>query len=271
MYRTISIIGAGIIGSAIARIIAEKRVVERVIATRRSVEKLADLRKLGVEVTSDNRWAAREGDAILIAVKPGSVPQVLEEIRDEASGKLLISVAAGVPMALIERTVPGARVVRAMPNLALVVGESFTVYSVSRSATREDREFVRRLFSAMGLAYEVEEEALNAYTALTGSGPAYMAIFIEAMVLAGLRVGIPRDLALLGAAQVAIGTGKLIRDAAMHYASIKEMVVTPAGTTIEGLFELEGANIRRGVMRAVSAAAKRADEISRGFDRQGRG
>lgn len=263
MYpKSIAIIGAGIIGGAIARIIARKKIVERVIATRRRIEEIKDLEKYGVVITRDNRWAAENSDVVVLSVKPNVLQEVLMEIRDLVSNKLIISVAAGIPIRFIESIVPNARVVRAMPNLALVVGESFTVYSLSEKVTKEDKEFVDALFSAMGLAFEVEEKMLNAYTGLTGSGPAYLATFIEAMVFAGLKVGIPRELALLGAAQVAIGTGKLIRDANMHYARIKEMVVTPAGTTIEGIFELEDTGLRRGLMRAVSAATQRADEIS---------
>jgi len=262
VIESIAIIGAGIIGSAMARIIARKKLVKKVVATRRRVEEIKDLEKYGVIVTKDNKWAARNSEVIVLAVKPYVLTEVLDEIHSEASGKLLISVVAGIPIRYIEECIPNAKVVRAMPNIALIVGESFTVYSVSNKVTEKDKEFVDAFFSAMGLAFEVEEKLLNAYTGLTGSGPAYLAIFLEAMVFAGLKVGIPRDLALLGAAQVAIGAGKLIRDASMHYAKIKEMVVTPAGTTIEGIFELESTGLRRGLMRAVEAATRKANELS---------
>jgi pyrroline-5-carboxylate reductase len=263
MYNSISIIGAGIIGGAMARILARKKIIERIIATRRDLEKIRDLEKLGVIITRDNKWAAQNSEAILISVKPNQVKDILVEIKEASKGKLIISVAAGIPINVIEEILPESRVVRAMPNLAVLVGESFTVYSLSQKIMQKDREFVDVLFSAMGLAYEVDEQQLNAYTGLTGSGPAYLSTFIEAMVYAGLKVGIPRDVALLGAAQVAIGTGKLIRDGGTHYAKIKEMVVTPAGTTIEGLFELEETGLRRGLMKAVYAATQRAEDISK--------
>lgn len=266
MYKSISIIGAGIIGGAMARILARKKIIERIIATRRNLDKIRDLEKLGVIITSDNIWAAKSSEAIILSVKPNTLKSILEEIRDVARGKLLISVAAGIPISVIEEVVPDSKVVRAMPNIAVLVGESFTVYSLSESVREADREFVDILFSSMGLAFEVEEKYLNAYTGLTGSGPAYLSTFIEAMLYAGLKVGVPRDVALLGAAQVAIGTGKLIREGGMHYAKIKEMVVTPAGTTIEGLFELEETGLRRGLMKAVYAATKRAQAISQDYE-----
>jgi len=266
LFESLSIIGAGIIGSSIARIIARKKIVRKVIATRRRLEKIRDLEKYGVIITSNNKWAARNSDVIVLSIKPNTLPLVLSEIKNEASNKLLISVVAGIPIKYIESIVPNARVVRAMPNLALLVGESFTVYSLSSKVTEKDREFVDLFFSAMGIAFEVDEELLNAFTGLTGSGPAYLATFIEAMVYAGLKVGIPRDLALIGAAQVAIGVGKLIRDSKMHYAEIKERVVTPAGTTIEGIYELESTGLRRGLMKAVEAATNKANQLSDKYD-----
>lgn len=263
MSRTLAIIGAGVIGSAIAKIIARKKIAGEIIVTRREIEKLRDLKKYGVTVSRDNKWAAGNSDIVVFSVKPNILSKVLKETEEEIAGKLLISVVAGIPIRYIEKLAPNSRVVRAMPNLALLVGESFTVYSLSSKVTDEDREFVDTLFSVMGIAFEADEKLLNAYTGLTGSGPAYLATFIEAMMLAGLKVGIPRDLALLGAAQVAIGTGKLMRDANTHYAKIKEMVVTPAGTTIEGIFELEDTGLRRGLMRAVEAATNRANKLSK--------
>ncbi len=263
MYKSISIIGAGIIGGAIARILARKKIIDKIIATRRNLDKIRDLEGLGVVITSDNIWAVENSDVVIVSVKPNVLTNVLKEIKEVAKGKLLISVVAGVPINVIEKIVPGTRIVRAMPNIAVLVGESFTVYSFSQNVTDEDKEFVDILFSSIGIGIEVEEKYLNAYTGLTGSGPAYMSTFIEAMVYAGLKVGIPRDIALLGATQVAIGTGKLIRDGGMHYAKIKEMVVTPAGTTIEGLFELEEIGLRRGLMKAVYAATQRAEDISK--------
>ena len=265
MSSSIAIIGAGVVGSAIAKILATKKFASKIIATRREIHKVKELERYGIILTDNNKWAAENADIIVVAVKPGVIHNVLKEIKDVAMGKLLISVVAGVTIKYIEDQVPHARVVRAMPNLALLVGESFTVYSFSKKISEEDKEFAKTFFSLMGVGREVDEKLLNVYTSFTGSGPAYMAIFIEAMVYAGLRVGIPRDLALEGASQVAIGTGKLIRDGKIHYSKIKEMVVTPAGTTIEGIFELESTGLRRGFMRAVGSAAKKADELSRKY------
>ncbi len=265
MYTSISIIGAGVIGSAIAKILAMKKFSSKIIASRHKIYKIKELEKYGIILTNDNKWAVKNADVIVIAVKPYSIDDVLNEIKDIVAGKLIISLVAGVTINYIEKYIPQAKIVRAMPNLAVLVGESFTVYSFSNRVGDEDKEFAKTFFSLMGISYEVDEKLLNIYTSFTGSGPAYMAIFIEAMVYAGLRVGIPRDLALQGASQVAIGTGKLIRDGKIHYSKIKEMVVTPAGTTIEGIFELESTGLRRGFMRAVVAAAKKADNLSKKY------
>ena len=265
MYRSMCIIGAGVIGGAVARILARKRFVDRLIATRRNLDKIRYLEKYGVVITDDNVWAVENSDVVFLSVKPTNVGEVLSGLGGVLGDKLLISVVAGVPISYLRRYAPDARVVRAMPNLCLLVGESFTVYCFSDNVSEADRDFVSSLFQALGMAYEVDEGMLNAYTGYTGSGPAYIAIFIEALFYAGLKVGIPRDISLAAAAQLAIGTGRLIRDGKMHYSEVKERVVTPAGTTIEGIFELESTDMRRGLMKAVEKATRRGDELSRLF------
>ena len=258
----IAIIGAGIIGSAIAKSLIKKKCGEKIIATRRKVEKLTELKALGAEVTRDNKYAAREGDVIILTVKPRDVKSVLKEIRSEIAGKLVISLAAAVPLQFLKSIAPEARFVRAMPNIAVLVQESFTAYCVGPEITENDKETVKKIFGSMGKYVEVEEKDMDAITGLSGSGPAYIAILIEALKYAGLKVGLSRDVALLASAQTVLGTGKLIMETKMHSSELKDMVVTPAGTTIEGIYEIEESGIRSAIMRAVEAATRKSKQIT---------
>jgi len=258
---TIGVIGAGQIGSAIARVLAETGRY-RVAASRRRIEKVKDLERLGVKLTRMNREVAEESDVIFVSVKPYKVPEVLNEISDLLRDKLLISVAAAISISKLEKLAPEARVVRAMPNIALRVKAGFIAYSRGSRVTDEDIKLVQELFSEMGYCMEVDESLIDAVTALSGSGPAYAAILVEAMAHAGLKVGLPRDLAYISSAYTIYGTAKMILDLELHPAMIKEMVLTPGGTTIEGIFYLEEGGIRAAMMKAVEAATRRARELA---------
>jgi pyrroline-5-carboxylate reductase len=258
--ETFAVIGAGVIGGAIARslLAGNKR---RVIATRRVVQNAKELRLLGVEVTSDNRKAAGEADVVFICVKPGDVSKVLKEVADKVVGKLVISTAATVPLGFYSKLVPKARFVRAMPNVAVLVNEAFTGYCCGEGVSAEDRELVKSLFEEVGSCAEVEERHMDAITALSGSGPGYLSIIIEGLMYAGLRVGLPRDLALMSSAQTVLGTGKLVMELKENPAKVKDMVTTPGGTTIEAIYELEGSQIRQALMRAVMEATEKSQSI----------
>ena len=258
---TIGVIGAGQIGSAIAKVLAETGKYE-IIASRRKIGKVRDLEKLGVKLTRMNREVAKESDVIFISVKPYKVPEILNEVSDLLKNKLLISVAAAISISKLQKLAPEAKIVRAMPNIALNVKAGFIAYSRGSKITEEDINLVRELFSEMGYCMEVDESLMDAVTALSGSGPAYVAIMIEAMAHAGLKVGLPRDLAYISSAYTIYGTAKMILDTELHPAMIKEMVLTPGGTTIEGIFYLEEGGIRTAMMKAVEAATRRAREIA---------
>ena len=258
----ICVIGAGIIGSSIARSLLISKYGSEIVATRRRTEKLKELEELGATITSNNKEAAAKADIVILSVKPKDVKNVLTEIRNEVKGKLVISVAAAIPLESLRNFAPEARFVRAMPNLAVLVQESFTAYCMSPEVTREDRKRVEEIFGKMGKYTEVEEQHMNAITGLSGSGPAYVSIIVEAMMYAGLKVGLPRELALFASAQTVTGTGKLILESKRHVAELKDMVVTPGGTTIEGIYQLEDSGIRTAIMRAVEAAMKKSEKIS---------
>jgi len=258
----IGIIGVGQIGSAIAKTLARNREYT-IIASRRKIEKALELTKLGVRVTSDNREVAANSEIIFVAVKPHKTIKVVREIADLLEDKLLISVAAAIPIKRLAGAAPRAKIVRAMPNIALITRSSFTAYTPGENLTQEDIKLVEEIFSEMGECMKIDEELMNAVTALSGSGPAYVATLIEAMAYAGLKVGLPREFAYKSSAYTVYGTAKLYLETGIHPASIKEMVLTPAGTTIEGIFYLEESGIRTAIMKAVEEATKRAKEIER--------
>ncbi|WP_457750624.1 pyrroline-5-carboxylate reductase [Thermococcus sp.] len=253
----IAVLGAGTIGGAIAK--ALKKAGHDVIATRRRVEKAGELKEIGVEVTRDNREAVKGADVVFVAVKPNKVGEVLTEVADLIEDKLVISVVAGVSLRELGRFAK-ARFVRAMPNIAVLVGESFTAYSTEND---EVIETVEMLLKTFGDCVRIDEEYMDAITGLSGSGPAYVTVFLEAMVYGGLRVGLPRDLAKRASLQTLLGTAKLLMETEKHPAEVREWVITPGGTTIDGVFELEEGKIRTAVMKAVDAATKKSRILSK--------
>ena len=261
MADKIVVIGSGMMGSAIVKSLLKSEYSGKITATDFKQEKLKEMRKLGVVATSDNRKAAAESDIAFVVVKPTDVERILNEIAEEIAGKLVISVAATVPLKFLKKTVPQAHFVRIMPNVAALVQESYTAYSCDADVSEKDRAKVESLLNMMGICAEVKEKYMDAITALSGSGPGYLSIIIEALMYAGLRVGLPRDIALFSAAQSVLGTGKLVVELQEHPAKIKDMVTTPGGTTVDAIYELEGSQIRQSLMRAVEEAAKKSNVI----------
>ena len=260
---TIAVLGAGMIGGALIKSLLKGGGYEgEVIATRRHVEKLAELERLGATITSDNRMAAEKADVIVLCVKPKDVEKVLTEIKGKADGKLVISFAAAMRLNLLKRVAPEARFVRAMPNLAIMVQESFTAYCADSDVTPENKAKAEEIMGRLGRVIEVEEGHMDAITALSGCAPAYLSVVLEALTYAGLEAGLPRDVALLSAAQSMVGTGRLVLEAEKHPAEIRDMVTTPGGVTIEGLQVLERFPVRHAFMMAVKAATEKSIRIS---------
>ena len=262
MGETIAIIGAGVIGGAIVRCLRKSKDTYRVIATRRKIDKIRGLEGLGAEITTDNVEAAKKADIVFICVKPGDVMGILKEVKGEISGKLVVSTAAIIPVDFYRKVVPGASFVRTMPNIAAFVGESFTAYCCDGSVSDEDKEVLKRLLGTMGQYDEVEEKYMDAITGLSGSGPAYVAIVIEALMYAGIKVGLPRELSLYSSAQAVLGAARLIMDGELNASQIKDAVTTPGGTTIEGIYQLEDGKLRTALMYAVVAATEKCANIA---------
>jgi pyrroline-5-carboxylate reductase len=261
MNDKIAVIGAGMMGSAIIKSLLKGGYGGKITAVDIAPEKLGDLEKLGVKVSSDNRLSAAHADIVFIIVKPGDVAKVLKEIRGEITGKLVVSVAATVPLSFLKKHAPESKVVRIMPNLCALVQASYTAYCCTENVAVQDKEKVKSLLNMMGICDEVDEKYMDAITAVSGSGPGYMSIIVEALTYAGLKVGLPRNIALNCAAQTVMGTGKLVVDLKEEPAKIKDMTTTPGGTTIEAIYQIEQSQIRPAMIRAIEEATKKSQAI----------
>lgn len=262
----VAVIGAGKIGEAVAVSIAKAQRVAKVIMTKRNTSTLRRHQSGKISVTPDNRDAAKRADLVVVAVKAGDAKHVLGEISDFTSDKVVISLMAAISIEDLERALPNARVVRSMPNIAAVIGEAITAYSPGTRVTPADLAEVEFVLGCFGDYIRVPESLLNPITALSGSGPAYIAVMIEAMVSAGLKVGIPRDVSFRLVTKTLIGTADLLSERKMHPAELRDTVTTPAGTTIAGIYELEKGSLRTSIMNAVEAATGAAEKVAKKYE-----
>lgn len=229
---------------------------------------LSPLTALGCHTTHDNLAVGSWADLILLAVKPGVVPRVANQLATLPRGNLVVSVAAGVGVDKLETALgAGWRVVRAMPNTAVTVGEGATVYCMGGGVDGKDGQMVEQLFSTVGLCRRVSESQMDAVTGVSGSGPAYMYLALEAMADEGVRQGLERSLAYSLAAQTMVGAGRMVLDTDKHPGVLKDEVTSPSGTTIAGVRQLEKGGLRTVMMEAVAAAAERSRQISEAMDK----
>lgn len=262
----VAVLGAGKIGEAVGRATARSNRVSRVIITKRNPSTLRRPLPGKIEVTTDNAAAARKADVVVICVKAADAKGLLADIASHTDGKVVISLMAAVSVAKIEHSLPKAKVVRAMTNMAATVGEAITAYSPGKNVTEGDKEQIRFVLERLGEVIELPESQMDAVTALSGSGPAYIAILIDAMVTAGLKVGLPRDTAFKLATQTLVGTSRLLRETGIGVSELRDAVTTPAGTTIAGIYELEKGSFRTSVMNAVEAATQAAEKVAKKFE-----
>lgn len=220
----------------------------------------------GGRVTESNSEVVTNANVVFIAVKPQQVGDLLKGVAgDVGTDRLLVSIAAGVPLSALEGSLGGdAKVIRVMPNTPALVGASASAFALGSKATREDAELAAKLLGAVGEAFEVKEALLDAVTGLSGSGPAYVYQFIEALSDGGVAAGLPRDIATRLAAQTVLGGAKMVLETGQHPGPLKDMVTSPGGTTIAGVHELEKGGVRAAVMNAVSAATDRSRELGQG-------
>ncbi|MEM1521356.1 MAG: pyrroline-5-carboxylate reductase [Candidatus Korarchaeum sp.] len=254
----VAVMGLGKVGTSL--VLGLSRMGYRVLASTANPERHKDIEAMGIEILPSFE-AARRSEIVVIAVKPKQVRGLAEEIRGAVEGKLVISVAAALTTDLLEGLLPRARIIRAMPNLAIMVGESATAIAKGRSATEHDLEVAKRIFGAVGDCIVVEEELMDMITGLSGSGPAYAFLFMEALADAGVKAGLPKELALRLAARSLLGASRMVLEMGEHPAVLKDMVVTPGGVTIAAMHVLEKYRMRAALMDAVEAAVRRAEEI----------
>lgn len=266
--KRIAVLGAGNIGAAMIGGILKSGLADRdhLIATEASPERAEQIAaRFGIQVRlRANREAAGWADVIILAVKPLTVPQVLEEIRDELrSDHILVSLAAAVPIALIEKLV-GKRlaIFRAMPNIPVVVDEGATAVAANGAVTLEQRRLVEGIFAAVGYVVFVEEELMHAVTALSGSGPAYIYMVIEALIDGGLKMGLSREVATRLTEQTVLGAAKLVRETGLHPAILKDQVITPGGVTISAIHELEKHGLRSMLISAIETATLQSRRLT---------
>jgi pyrroline-5-carboxylate reductase len=265
----IAVLGAGKMGGILVKALIEKHQLAptRVRATVQHESRAHELsHKLGVTVTTDNLAAVKDADIILICVKPQVVQELAEQIRPGVSAKqLVISVAASVHTSQIETALGGnVPVVRAMPNTPCVLGCGMTAICKGKFATAQHVEAATALFNVVGRTVVVDEKHMDAVTGLSASGPAYIYIILESLAEAGVKVGLPRDVATLLAAQTTLGAATVVLETGDHPALLKDAVTTPAGCTIDGIMELEEGKLRVTLIKAVVKAAQRAKELAEG-------
>ncbi len=261
----IAVIGAGQMGEALVGgwLAAKAAAPEALFATDTSVER-RDLmkRRFGIRTGSDNREAAAWADVVVLAVKPQTLDGVVRDLAPALAGKLVLSIAAGVTIERLAKLVPrGMRIVRAMPNMPVLVREGVSALSFGAGVTESDQQLARRLFEAVGRTVVVDERLMDAVTGLSGSGPAYVFLAIEALADGGVKMGLPRTVADLLAAQTLLGAAKLVLETGEHPAKLKDRVASPGGTTIAGLHRLEQGGFRAALIAAVEAAATRSVEL----------
>ena len=271
--KKLAVLGAGKLGGILLRAYLEQGLFDarRATATVKHAERAAALAKeLRVSVTTDNREAIRGADIILLTVKPQAVAEVLQEIAPEIGAQtLLISAAASVPTSYVEQQLAAATggkrdevaVVRAMPNTPAAVGCGMTAICGGTHASPEHLEIARSMFDAVGRTIVLDEKHMDAVTGLSASGPAFAYIILESLAEGGVKVGLPRDVATLLAAQTMKGSASVVLETGDHPALLKDAVTTPAGCTIDGILELEEGKLRVTLIKAVVKATSRAGEL----------
>ena len=256
--KTIGFIGTGNMGSALAQAAAESDLELRLLFSNRSPEKAQRLAQALHGEAADNRSAAERADWLFLGVKPHMLPEVADGIRDVLSARtdrvVVVSMAAGKDLAALAAMLGELPIIRIMPNIPVSVGAGVTLFAASESVTAEEKAFLRELLGASGLVSELDESLIDAASGITGCGPAFAAMFVEALSDGAVACGVPRALSIQYAAQMLLGSARLLLETGEHPAVLKDRVCSPAGSTIQGVRALEESGFRAAVMNAVIAA-----------------
>jgi pyrroline-5-carboxylate reductase len=272
----VAVLGAGKMGGILLQAFLKNNLLsaDQIVATVQHAERAQALSaQFGVEVTTDNLAAARGADVILLGVKPIQVPGLVKEIKPALAGhgeKLVVSFAASVKTRSIEEIAAGdsavheLAVIRAMPNTPAMLAAGVTALCAGRFVSEAQMAIAQKIFQTVGRTVVVDEKHMDAVTGLSGSGPAFLYIIIEALAEAGVNVGLPRDVATLLAAQTTYGSARMVLETGYHPALLKDAVTTPAGCTVDGILELEEGGLRVTLIKAVKRATQRAKELAAG-------
>ncbi|XP_072985519.1 pyrroline-5-carboxylate reductase-like [Typha latifolia] len=258
-------IGAGNMAESIGRGVVNSGVLQpaSIRTAHRRAERRVVFDSFGVKILESNAQVVEDSEIVVISVKPQVVKKVLLELKPILSEeKLLVSVAAGIKIKDLQEWSGQRRIIRVMPNTPSAVGQGASVMCVGEMATKKDEERVASLFRAIGKVWVADEKYFDAVTGLSGSGPAYIYLAIEAMADGGVAAGLPRDLALGLASQTVLGAAAMVKHTGKHPGQLKDEVTSPAGTTIAGIQELERGAFRSNLISAVVAATKRCRELS---------
>lgn len=265
----VAVLGAGKMGGILLQAFLKQNLFDpdQIYATVAHGERAVALSaQWGVDVSTNNLEAARQADMILVGVKPFQVPELIGTIKPALTpGKTIISFAASVTTRTIEEAAGlEIAVLRAMPNTPSALGAGATGLCAGRFVRPEQLELAQRIFETIGRTVIVDEKHMDAVTGLSASGPAYIYIVIEALAEAGVKVGLPRDIATQLAAQTVYGAGKMVLETGYHPALLKDAVTTPAGCTVDGILELEEGGLRVTLIKAVMRATERAKQLAAG-------
>jgi pyrroline-5-carboxylate reductase len=261
----IAFVGAGAMGEAMVKCLLTKKVAEpqdMVVSDTSPVRRELLSREYGVRVLPDNREAVKNADLIILAVKPQNLSQVMNDIKGLTPNQLVLSVVAGGTVSSLSRGLNHSYVIRAMPNMPAQIGEGMTIWTASTETDQRQRKLAQTVLGALGKEiYVADEKYLNMATALSGSGPAYVFLFIEALVDAGVHIGLPRDMAQTLVIQTVLGSTRTVEKTGRHPADLRNMVTSPGGTTTEALLELEKGRFRSLLLEAVAAAYRKAESL----------
>ncbi len=260
--KRIAFIGAGKMATALISCIYKHNY--RIIASDKNNKNLSNIKgQFKIETTSDNKEAVRNSNIVFICVKPQDIDGVLYELKGIVNNQLIVSIAAGIKLRYFESKLRGKRIIRVMPNINCMAGEMAAGFSAGKFATKDDINDVSKILGSAGISFQLKEELLDVVTAVSGSGPAFFTYFIKAFEEAGIKNGLPKEIALKIVAQTALGTEKLLIEGDISPEELIKMVASKKGTTVAGLNVLRKYKVNNIVRKTIDAAVKRSRELGK--------
>jgi len=265
MTKPISFIGTGKMATALIGSIYKNKLNYEVTASDHQEENLRKINSKfnNIKTTLSNKEAVRNSEIVFICVKPQVISEVLNEIKNEIKNQLVVSIAAGIKIQNIEKIIGKKRIIRVMPNVNCLVGEMAAVFAAGKNANKKDAEEVSKLLNGSGISFLVKEEQIDAFSVISGAGPAFFAYFIKGIAEAGIKNGLKKEIAYQLAAKTALGTGKLLLETKITPDELINMVASKKGTTEAGLKVLDKCKVKKILEKTVDAAYKRSRELGK--------